>query len=250
MIQGQVTDFVWSPTGDRIAFSYATELRVIDLASGTVTPLAGMGGANSLWALEFSPDGKKILFTRADSSYGVALDRRRRRLRSSSSRSWELRGRLAVARLIQQDASPAGGLSGSSGTSRGRGANCHLSEHDVAFALHHSCTTRQKYSEVVLGTRSHSLRAGQARPACFGRPYKAKVGGSSPSAPTDESLVSAVAPHPPCRSPTRVVRPQRQAATGPPLRRGDRSFAPTLQPLASGDKTGDATCAQEEGQSK
>ncbi len=43
VIQGQVTDFVWSPTGDRIAFSYATELRVIDLASGTVTPLAGNG---------------------------------------------------------------------------------------------------------------------------------------------------------------------------------------------------------------
>ena len=76
LIQAWVDDIVWSPTGDRIAFSYgttsmgyATELRVIDLASGVVTPLAGMGGADSLRALEFSPDGDRILFSRADRLY-------------------------------------------------------------------------------------------------------------------------------------------------------------------------------------
>ena len=76
LIQAWVHDFVWSPTGDRIAFSYgtasqgyATELRVIDLASGVVTPLAGTGGTDSLRALEFSPGGDRILFSRADRLY-------------------------------------------------------------------------------------------------------------------------------------------------------------------------------------
>ncbi len=104
LIQAWVDSIVWSPTGDRIAFSYrtfngeyATELRVIDLASGVVTPLAGMGGTDSTWALEFSPDGDKILFSRADRSArgDLALDRQRRRLRPPSSRPWDLRGRLA-----------------------------------------------------------------------------------------------------------------------------------------------------------
>ncbi len=76
-----VGDFVWSPSGDQIAFvqqtsetdkgyTVATELRVIDVASGTVTRLAGMGGTDIiLLNPQFAPDGDRILFLRADSSY-------------------------------------------------------------------------------------------------------------------------------------------------------------------------------------
>jgi Tol biopolymer transport system component len=71
---------VWSPTGDRIAFAYSedvwtyvTELRVIDLATGTVTSLAGMGGSDRLWVIEFSPEGDQILFSRTeDEGRGVS----------------------------------------------------------------------------------------------------------------------------------------------------------------------------------
>ena len=48
-----VDDPVWSPAGDRIAFIYSerggqasTELRVLDVATGQVTSLAGMGGSD------------------------------------------------------------------------------------------------------------------------------------------------------------------------------------------------------------
>jgi Tol biopolymer transport system component len=68
---------VWSPTGDRIAFVRATgertekmgpaiELAVLDVASGTVVPLAEMGGAYGLKYIKFSPEGDQILFTRTD----------------------------------------------------------------------------------------------------------------------------------------------------------------------------------------
>jgi Tol biopolymer transport system component len=68
---------VWSPTGDRIAFDSvtgggttalgsATELDVDDVASGTVTSLAGKGGADSFSVIEFSPEGDQILFSRTD----------------------------------------------------------------------------------------------------------------------------------------------------------------------------------------
>jgi dipeptidyl aminopeptidase/acylaminoacyl peptidase len=78
LIDAWVDNVVWSPTGDRIAFGsrttpggYATELRVIDLTTRAVTPLAGIGGTDSLMAREFSPDGERILFSRADRSYRV-----------------------------------------------------------------------------------------------------------------------------------------------------------------------------------
>jgi Tol biopolymer transport system component len=71
VIQGLVPDFAWSPTGDQIAFTHseadtwsASELRVIDLATGTVTPLAGMGESDLLSVIEFSPEGDRILFSR------------------------------------------------------------------------------------------------------------------------------------------------------------------------------------------
>ena len=66
---------VWSPTGDRIAFIYSerkgqasTELRVLDVTTGEVTPLvAGRGGSDLLWGvIEFSPEGDRILFSRTD----------------------------------------------------------------------------------------------------------------------------------------------------------------------------------------
>jgi Tol biopolymer transport system component len=72
---------VWSPSGDRIAFIYSetvdgpyvTELRVIDLATGTVTSLADMGGSDWIWVIEFSPEGDQILFSRVgEGSLGVS----------------------------------------------------------------------------------------------------------------------------------------------------------------------------------
>lgn len=74
-----VGDFVWSPSGDRIAFvqqtsetdagyMVANELRMIDIASGTVTRLAGIGERDIL-SPQFSPEGDRILFSTADMSY-------------------------------------------------------------------------------------------------------------------------------------------------------------------------------------
>jgi dipeptidyl aminopeptidase/acylaminoacyl peptidase len=71
---------VWSPTGDRIAFAHSetggwppTELRVIDVATGTVTSLAGMGGSDHIIVIAFSPEGDRILFSRTeDGGTGVS----------------------------------------------------------------------------------------------------------------------------------------------------------------------------------
>jgi hypothetical protein len=66
-------DPVWSPTGDRIAFIYSeknvyasNELRVLDVATGDVTSLAGMGGSVEIWNIQFAPEGDRILFTRTE----------------------------------------------------------------------------------------------------------------------------------------------------------------------------------------
>ena len=79
---------LWSPTGDRIAFSWtddphtidslahAHELRVLDLASGTVTSLVSVRGSDRLPAIAFSPDGDRILFatTDTDALWSVRAD--------------------------------------------------------------------------------------------------------------------------------------------------------------------------------
>jgi WD40-like Beta Propeller Repeat len=63
--------FVWSPTGDRIAFTSGdnTELRLLDVATGTVTLLTKTDGSDMLLVaaggvFEFSSDGDRILFSR------------------------------------------------------------------------------------------------------------------------------------------------------------------------------------------
>ena len=68
---------VWSTTGDRIAFmtqmrgSGGVQLRVLDVATGTVTSLAEAGGSDQLEVIDFSPEGDRILFARADGRIGV-----------------------------------------------------------------------------------------------------------------------------------------------------------------------------------
>jgi Tol biopolymer transport system component len=60
---------VWSPTGDRIAFVTSTKahgLRVLDVTTGAVTLLAEEDGSNSLAVIGFSPEGDRILFSRAE----------------------------------------------------------------------------------------------------------------------------------------------------------------------------------------
>ena len=72
----------WSPTGDRIAFAFercgaprdmssqATELAVVDVASGTVTSLLDISGPDDvLGSLKFSPKGDQILFSRTRPNY-------------------------------------------------------------------------------------------------------------------------------------------------------------------------------------
>ena len=59
---------VWSPTGDRLAFVSNAfvpngQLRVLDMATGTVTLLTEAEGSDTLRAIDFSPDGDRILFT-------------------------------------------------------------------------------------------------------------------------------------------------------------------------------------------
>jgi hypothetical protein len=73
----------WSPTGDRIAFAfescdpprdegYATELCVVDVASGTVVSLADINGPDDvLISLKFSPKGDQILFARTTPNYNA-----------------------------------------------------------------------------------------------------------------------------------------------------------------------------------
>ena len=70
MVGRSVVDPVWSPTGDRIAFIYseknahaANELRVLDVATGEVTPLFGMDRSVELGSIQFSPKGDRILFS-------------------------------------------------------------------------------------------------------------------------------------------------------------------------------------------
>ena len=63
----------WSATGDRIAFisGNGTELRLLDVATGTVTLLTETDGSDMLGyiagsRIEFSPEGDRILFSRTE----------------------------------------------------------------------------------------------------------------------------------------------------------------------------------------
>jgi len=63
-------DPVWSPTGDRVAFTWnwsggLHELCLVNVASGAVTMLAGDDG---ITAIGFSAEGDRILFSRTDAS--------------------------------------------------------------------------------------------------------------------------------------------------------------------------------------
>ena len=67
VFEARVWKAVWSPTGDRIAFTgNGTELRVVDVATGTVTSLVETDGSDTLSVLDFSPDGDRILFSRTE----------------------------------------------------------------------------------------------------------------------------------------------------------------------------------------
>jgi Tol biopolymer transport system component len=78
---------VVSPTGDRVAFIWSPdfydqtlnqsvgiyELRVVDVASGTVTTLASASGAFPLAPMRFSPEGDRILFSRREANNVTSL---------------------------------------------------------------------------------------------------------------------------------------------------------------------------------
>jgi Tol biopolymer transport system component len=76
-----------SPTGDQVAFIWSPafydqtldpslntyELRVVDVASGTVTTLARASGAFPLAPIRFSPEGDRILFSRTEPNNATSL---------------------------------------------------------------------------------------------------------------------------------------------------------------------------------
>jgi Tol biopolymer transport system component len=71
VFDGLAWEPVWSPTSDRIAFTTwkrgsGAELRVLDVATGTVTSLAEAEGLEQLEAIDFSPKGDRILFARIE----------------------------------------------------------------------------------------------------------------------------------------------------------------------------------------
>jgi dipeptidyl aminopeptidase/acylaminoacyl peptidase len=99
---------VWSPTGDRIAFTtqgvsgrgLPNQLRVVDLSTGTVTLLAEADGSDMLQVIDFSLEGDRIYFSRMKGrplGGGLALERQCRRLRPPSPHYWDRLGRLAIA---------------------------------------------------------------------------------------------------------------------------------------------------------
>jgi Tol biopolymer transport system component len=76
----------WSPAGDQIAFmnqpggessdgGHVNELTLVDVASGTLVPLADMGGGVHEYSskIEFSPEGDQILFPRIDATGAKSL---------------------------------------------------------------------------------------------------------------------------------------------------------------------------------
>lgn len=98
-----VWDPVWSPAGDRIAFLTPkrvwplNQLRVLDVATGTVTLLAEAGGSWDLGISDFSPDGHRILFRRSNRRVDVGSlwsvnadgsDAPRRLVAGSTSGDW------------------------------------------------------------------------------------------------------------------------------------------------------------------
>jgi dipeptidyl aminopeptidase/acylaminoacyl peptidase len=94
---------VWSPAGDRIAFTPtspprgSTQLRVLDVATGTATLLSEVDASKWLRVIEFSPQGDRILFVSvhpdgagADSLWSVNVDGSdlRRLVTGTSSGDW------------------------------------------------------------------------------------------------------------------------------------------------------------------
>jgi Tol biopolymer transport system component len=74
---GDGSGVTWSPTGERIAFTtpapgrpryQPTELRVLDVATGSVTLLTEAERGTYLGVIEFSPQGDRILFSRTGST--------------------------------------------------------------------------------------------------------------------------------------------------------------------------------------
>ena len=71
-----VWDPIWSPAGDRIAFTSGngSELRVLDVATGTVTLLTRKDWPKFTFrVIDFSPKGDRILFSKTeDEGAGVS----------------------------------------------------------------------------------------------------------------------------------------------------------------------------------
>jgi Tol biopolymer transport system component len=79
VFDGWVVDPVWSPAGDRIAFTswresgrgVLNQLRVLDAATGSVTLLAEADGSETRDIIDFSPEGDRIHFSRSKGPIGA-----------------------------------------------------------------------------------------------------------------------------------------------------------------------------------
>ena len=96
LIPGAVEDYVWSPTGDRIALSATAtksrcrdrRLAVVDVASGTVVSLVDMGGRH-ISVIKFSPEGDQILLhENGRQGCDFTLEHSHRRLRPPPTSGW------------------------------------------------------------------------------------------------------------------------------------------------------------------
>ena len=72
--------YVWSPRGDQIAGAWSRGLRIIDLASGSMTMLVPAESSGELSVIAFSSDGERILFSRDGGLWSVGSDGSNERL--------------------------------------------------------------------------------------------------------------------------------------------------------------------------
>jgi Tol biopolymer transport system component len=147
---------VVSPTGDRVAFVWSpavdapdssSELRVVDVATGTVTTLSRGSGDRPI---RFSPEGDRVLFSRTDASgetslWSVRVDGSDARLLVSGTDwgdwQWQPAGSTAMPSPPPTPATPAATPRGAALQTYAIGAPYLANDHSVILELPSGWTT-------------------------------------------------------------------------------------------------------------